>query len=205
MWLWPHDVWKQFRGGGTAILVLGCNWMGDASCSQKVRADFSVHINNIYSFRTKSFSMGILLASVLIPLRILRRWNQTGQKFAGQPDIGREFLPAHSAYLWSLVAVTIANELLEIALLTRYNPLLCSILVFTLASSTLYKLAFVYADAPELLSGLNVKIIQYLSTLSLVPLAQLSFFGLFVSTILIMFTKKGERKTQSKVKNSKYK
>ncbi|GCB28045.1 GPI ethanolamine phosphate transferase 2 [Aspergillus awamori] len=69
--------------------------------------------------------------ALLLSHRVLRRWNQTGQKFATEPDIARTFFTSHRPILWFLVISTYA---------------------MTLVSSAFFlKLSYVASDSPELL------------------------------------------------------
>ncbi|KAI2826751.1 hypothetical protein CBS63078_921 [Aspergillus niger] len=69
--------------------------------------------------------------ALLLSHRVLRRWNQTGQKFATEPDIARTFFTSHRLILWFLVISTYA---------------------MTLVSSAFFlKLSYVASDSPELL------------------------------------------------------
>ncbi|KKK25071.1 hypothetical protein ARAM_003137 [Aspergillus rambellii] len=84
--------------------------------------------------------------------RILRRWNQTGQKFAADPDISRTFFPNHPGSLWVLVALSYADISLHIIGHTSSSMawrLLC-FGVTTLAFT--FKLVFAASESPELIS-----------------------------------------------------
>lgn len=86
----------------------------------------------------------------------MRSWNQTGQKFAGEPDIVTMFLAPHPTLLWCLVIVTyslVAGQLFR-DLSTSIPMLVSGSLVSGLALLTLsFKLAFTIEDAPELVVG----------------------------------------------------
>ncbi|KAL4877642.1 hypothetical protein BJY04DRAFT_221823 [Aspergillus karnatakaensis] len=85
--------------------------------------------------------------------RILRRWNQTGQKFAAEPDIARAYFPRHQGSLWTLVGWTycdICLHLLSMPLDSRAWQSLC---VLVTSTSFMFKLAFAASESPELLSA----------------------------------------------------
>ncbi len=88
--------------------------------------------------------------------RIIRSWNQTGQKFAGEPDLVTTFLTPHPTFLWSLV---IASYSLVAAQLSRDLSATIHVLVSgSLAAGLMllaltFKLAFTSEDAPELVVG----------------------------------------------------
>ena len=92
----------------------------------------------------------------LLLLRVIRAWNQTGQKHAGEPDISRTVLPAHAQLLWCLVATTyidVASSLSQ-SLLSWVPKGVSVTLTLALCLASLgFKISFTLADAPELLAG----------------------------------------------------
>src|SRR5690349_18853924 len=46
------------------------------------------------------------LAMNLFALRLIRGWNQTGQKFAGEPDLVKTYLYTNPKLLWTMVGAT---------------------------------------------------------------------------------------------------
>ncbi|KAI9746422.1 MAG: major facilitator super transporter protein [Claussenomyces sp. TS43310] len=122
--------------------------------------------------------------AVLATLRIVRRWNQTGQKFAGEPDIARTFLSQHNIALWGLVGATYLWNAALLAnngfhRLPRTISTTIAALLFTISAS--FKLAFTMEDAPELLQSLTL-LPSFLTTLpgslSLVTRARGVFLGI---------------------------
>ena len=116
-------------------------------------------------------------------MRIVRRWNQTGQKFAGDDDIVNTFLSEHSGSLWILL---ITAYVWPVALIrrsfwprSRRGPLLAASCLSSLVA-ILFKVAFTMADSPELLQGIWVfdELAPVLNSLSLVWLARLVYVGL---------------------------
>ncbi|KAJ5279897.1 GPI ethanolamine phosphate transferase 2 [Penicillium angulare] len=85
--------------------------------------------------------------------RVLRRWNQTGQKFTAEPDIARSFLPIHPPVFWILVALTYMDasrgflQSMPSAGISRLGALIVPTMAF------MFKLNFVANDSPELLTG----------------------------------------------------
>ncbi|RNJ55384.1 major facilitator super transporter protein [Verticillium nonalfalfae] len=102
------------------------------------------------------FSRALQLSLALLSTRLVRAWNQTGQKHAGEPDIVKTFLMASPLTLWALVGATYA--LLGIPLT--------------------FKLAFTREDAPELLGGFVHDISAALQRLTLVTRARIVFLDL---------------------------
>jgi ethanolaminephosphotransferase len=65
----------------------------------------SSRTTSMFSLRGRKLTtLGLAVAQ-----RVLRRWNQTGQKFAAEPDIARTFFPAHPAIFWGLFMITYAD------------------------------------------------------------------------------------------------
>lgn len=84
--------------------------------------------------------------------RILRRWNQTGQKFAAEPDIGRNFFPSHQGALWILVGATYVDVCFHMT--KHFSPskiwrFFCTAVV---ACCFAFKLIFAASESPELLN-----------------------------------------------------
>lgn len=129
-------------------------------------------------------------ASLLVLLRIVRAWNQTGQKHAGEPDIARTFLPAHNILLWLLVLVTYLDVIQR---LSRRAVPWASRHLATAASLALgiaalgFKVAFTKADAPELLEGLGYLCVRPFEQASLVAQARAIFTGIAIMTVLTSF------------------
>ncbi len=105
------------------------------------------------------FSKAWLSVPLLAILRVIRVWNQTGQKHAGEPDIAKTLLPAHNFVLWFLVLATYLDVVQR---LSRRAVLWTSRRVSSAASLALgltalsFKVAFTKADSPELLDGLHL-------------------------------------------------
>jgi ethanolaminephosphotransferase len=92
----------------------------------------------------------------MIGSRITRRWNQTGQKWAGEPDIAKTFFSEHRIILWVLVGSTYLWNLqvssrLGFPRFPQWAAATISTAIVTAAVT--FKLAFTHEDSPELLSG----------------------------------------------------
>ncbi len=131
-----------------------------------------------------------LAASLLILLRIVRVWNQTGQKRAGEPDIARTVLPAHNMLLWLLILLTYIDVIQRLS--RRVLPW-ASRHFATAASLALgiaalgFKVAFTKADAPELLEGLGYLILRPMEEASLVAQARAVFTSIAIMVMLTSF------------------
>lgn len=114
---------------------------------------------------------------------ILRRWNQTGQKYAGHPDISSRILPAYTSLLWLLVISTyilIAYRISTYAV-EGLRPRQTAVLAIpTCVAAFSFKVAFSAADAPELLRGVSAlePIVSLITNVSLVAQARVVFFGI---------------------------
>ena len=129
-------------------------------------------------------------ASLLVVLRIVRVWNQTGQKHAGEPDIARTVLPAHNILLWLLVLLTYLDVIQRLS--RRVVPWASRHLA-TAASLTLgiaalgFKATFTKADAPELLEGLEYLVSRPMEEASLAAQARAVFSSIAIMVLLTSF------------------
>ncbi|KAK1968085.1 GPI ethanolamine phosphate transferase [Colletotrichum sublineola] len=122
------------------------------------------------------------LASLLLALtatRLIRGWNQTGQKRAGEPDIVKTFIAANPAFLWTLVSLTYLFLFVQIFRQLRGLPR--ALAVTTSAALALsaftFKVAFTNEDAPELVTGVPATLNAFTQGLSLVTRARTVFAG----------------------------
>ena len=145
-------------------------------------------------------------ALLLILLRVLRVWNQTGQKRAGEPDIARTILPAHNMLLWLLVLVTYLDVIQR---LSRRAVPWASRHLATAASIALgiaalgFKVAFTKSDAPELLEGLGYLVLRPMEEASLVAQARAVLTSVAIMAVLTSFPavyqrSRGEREMKGK-------
>ena len=118
-----------------------------------------------------------------IAFGLLRRWNQTGQKYAGDPDISSRILPYHTWLLWLLVISTyllitfrLNNRLAKSGRSRPLNVLSVPVAI----AAFFFKVAFTAADAPELLRGVVTlyPIAILTSNISLVAQARVVFVGI---------------------------
>ncbi len=120
---------------------------------------------------------------LLLALRIVRIWNQTGQKHAGEADIARTVLPAHNILLWLFVLATYLNVIQRLArkAMPWASRQLSSAASLALGVAALgFKVAFTKADAPELLDGLGFLVLRPMEEASLVAQARAVFFSLAI-------------------------
>jgi len=156
-----HEFWYWVLGGW---LTLQYHKAGRYQCDGRLSGSSAVAI-------------GLVLSG------IIRRWKQTGQKYAGDPDLLSEVITCHPWLLWILVVSTYAvfcrslsqkaatwMEGRQAALL----PVLVSISAFS------FKVAFTAADAPELLQtvGILQPLVAFTSQYPLVSQGRVIFLGL---------------------------
>ena len=111
--------------------------------------------------------------------RIARRWNQTGQKYAGADDISHTILLGQPLLLWILVVVTYLWTFNHIRRASSSRSFIMVIGVCGMAF--LFKISFTLQDAPELLSPSFLRAASFLARVSLISQARLVFLGLVLT------------------------
>lgn len=147
-----------------------------------------------------SWSGRYLTLVLAITQRVLRRWNQTGQKFAAEPDIARTFFAHHPMVFWGLLILTYMDaghhlvSNVPISGILRAGTLVPVMLAFT------FKLHFVASESPELLDQtIILQIMQkWPYSLSLVLHARLVFYGLAAVILLVLLVRKQPGKARGK-------
>jgi ethanolaminephosphotransferase len=116
---------------------------------------------------------GIFL--LLVSQRVIRRWNQTGQKLAGEPDISKDFLLKHGQGLWICVLSTYISAAFQIrrrCMKGRGSYALSALSIALCLIAITFKLNFTIHDAPELLTGLPEYILRPIGKLGLLAQAR---------------------------------
>lgn len=123
-------------------------------------------------------------------MRITRGWNQTGQKFAGEPDIVTNFVAPNPPLLWSLVISTYAVFSMELFHGLRNIPTTISgsVVVGLVISAISFKLAFANEDAPELVVGFARTLVHVFDGPSLMNRARAVFLGLGLTSLYPLYT-----------------
>lgn len=124
-----------------------------------------------------------------VALRLIRGWNQTGQKHASRPDIARGLFPAHTYLLWSLVLIAyivVSTRILSWKRSRLPLPLYRYLTVVLCIMSLGFKMSFTLADAPELFQGFENFQISVLADSDLVLQAKMVFIGLALSCLDIL-------------------
>ncbi|KAK0711618.1 alkaline-phosphatase-like protein [Lasiosphaeris hirsuta] len=140
---------------------------------------------------TSKAKHGLAVVLMLTTVRLVRAWNQTGQKFAGEPDIVKIFLYTNPTLLWCLVGATylwIHRELVY-----GFNgipkPFSYSGVTALLLAAFTFKVAFTNEDAPELVIGLAKRVLELEPTQghSLISRARAVFAGLGFALAVALF------------------
>ncbi|TGJ86138.1 hypothetical protein E0Z10_g2663 [Xylaria hypoxylon] len=122
-------------------------------------------------------------------MRLARSWNQTGQKFAGEPDIVTAFLLPNPALLWALVWSTyllVSRELLS-NLDGIPTVISGSVVAGVVISAVSFKLTFTKQDAPEVVVGLARFFADLFDGPSLVVQARAVFMGIGLVAIYLLY------------------
>jgi ethanolaminephosphotransferase len=125
--------------------------------------------------------VGIAAATfvLLATHRFAVRWNQTGQKHAGAPDIVHTFFPHAVVLLWVLVLAAYAHVGVQLVRRSTAGLLpgeLGAVLAAaTVAVAVVFKLNFTQADAPELVQDLAEQIRAFTQQYTLVLQARVAF------------------------------
>jgi ethanolamine phosphate transferase 2 subunit G len=153
-----------------------------------------LHCRSIQSKKSTRFSFSAIQIATLAILhshRIIQRWNQTGQKYAGAPDIVTRELNPQPILLWALVALTYLAVYLRIGY-TFSHYFNMYYIVGLLSATTLvvpalvFKVAFTSADAPELFYFLQGEEVEWLQQLPLVSIAR-GIFANLAAHVCILF------------------
>lgn len=128
----------------------------------------------------------------LFALRLVRGWNQTGQKFAGQPDIVKSFIVTNPQLLWSVIIVTYVIIWLRLMVNLSGVPVIITAgLSSIMVSSALgFKLAFTTEDSPELVIGYARFLSDFFEGQSLLWRARVVFICLGAVAGLAVFYRK---------------
>ncbi|CAK7231965.1 major facilitator super transporter protein [Sporothrix eucalyptigena] len=139
------------------------------------------------------FKATIAVAVAFTAVRLLRGWNQTGQKFAGEPDLVKTFLQPNPLLLWTLVTVTYASIALELVrgFASVFPPAIVAPAVSVLVLWALsFKLVFTFEDSPELVGSFASALVELITHLdggstgpvTLITRARIVFVGLALAT-----------------------
>ena len=141
------------------------------------------------SFRnTTEFNNNLAILVLFCALRISRRWNQTGQKYAGEIDIAHDYLARHRVLLWLTVGSTYVSLLRRTRRYLSFNLYVVMIVVCYMA--IIFKINFTAHDAPELLPTALERLFKSPVMVSMVFQARFIFVGLLTIFGIVMFSNK---------------
>ncbi|KAK1777821.1 alkaline phosphatase-like protein [Copromyces sp. CBS 386.78] len=135
-----------------------------------------------------AFPRHLLLTTLplLSALRLLRSWNQTGQKFAGTPAIVKLFLEPNPHFLWFLVGLTYVwtHRQLVYSFHGRIPvPINYPAMTGLVLAAFTFKAAFTLEDAPELVVPfVKSSLLDFTRGASLTARARAVFVGLGLAT-----------------------
>lgn len=129
---------------------------------------------------------------VLVLFGLTRRWNQTGQKYAGFPDLVSAVLTKRTGLLWSVVIGTyalISCGLSSRARLWHESAVIGALPITICVAAFTFKVAFTAADAPELLDGLPMiaPLLEITALFGLQLLARVAFAGILFTLVLSIY------------------
>lgn len=119
-------------------------------------------------------------------MRLIRGWNQTGQKFAGSPDIVKVFLAPNPQALWCLVIGTYGTLLVELMSNAKGvfpDAIAKPLMLGLVASAISFKIAFANEDAPELVTGFARDLLELIRGPSLLARARAVLLGLSLTSV----------------------
>ncbi|KAF8427325.1 hypothetical protein EV426DRAFT_635930 [Tirmania nivea] len=149
----------------------------------------------------RSGEMGISSLIILLLVRISRRWNQTGVKHQGAPDIVTGFLLKHTTIMWILIFATYLYSLwrLNKRVCRRWGKAPSAILANTIISAAVtFKMSFARQDAIEAIPWWLLPIVRLFESASLISLARAAFMALGIAMGITLFaerTKKDPKRT----------
>ena len=153
----------------------------------------------------------LLTSSMLLLLsRLLRRWNQSGQKYAGAPDIARSFLPLNPLAMLSLIVMTF-GQIYRNLMTSAYKSAGLSMARVRLLAGTLVALVFSFKavfslnEAPEIWGSWAPPLLKISQQgPDLIDLAHLAFTGTGISLVASLFlqVKQNSKETSNNANNA---
>jgi ethanolaminephosphotransferase len=144
----------------------------------------------------------VLAVPILACHRLMLRWNQTGQKHAGEPDIVHAFFLSHHVLMWMLILATYVILGIQLARTCLRSAMIgdadLAIAFVVILPAVVFKLNFTQADAPELVLGLGEKLRAVTANLDLVSQARVVFVMLTFCFIIAVVQARWESKKQGK-------
>lgn len=150
----------------------------------------AVHSVSRAESRSQKLKLAVDGVLILAIHRLAIRWNQTGQKHAGEPDVVHAFFPDHHVLMWMLILATYGYVTFLITRRTfrdLLSPEIAAAAALVLVlPAVVFKLNFTQADAPELVQGLALQIRRWTESHTLVLQAQVFFALLALATVTVV-------------------
>ncbi|KAI9891322.1 MAG: major facilitator super transporter protein [Vezdaea aestivalis] len=124
--------------------------------------------------RTSKVKAWVAWIALIVPQRIIQRWNQTGQKRAGEADIVKAFFTTHTTLLSLGVAIGYASILYRLAVRRSRTAATRFLAILACGSAFIFKLNFTVLDAPELVDPFFRSFLPLFRILSLVQQARIA-------------------------------
>ncbi|KAH6624527.1 alkaline-phosphatase-like protein [Chaetomium sp. MPI-SDFR-AT-0129] len=141
---------------------------------------------------TSALVQTLATTALLTLTRLIRSWNQTGQKFAGGPDFVKTYLNTNPGLLWCLVGASYLWVHQSLIFGLSGLPIWLNYTIATglvLAAFT-FKVAFTLEDAPELVTDVARWFLQvnFTQDASLISRARAVFMGLgLLAGVVVVF------------------
>ncbi|CAI4211447.1 unnamed protein product [Parascedosporium putredinis] len=147
-------------------------------------------VNIAIFFRHTTLENCARFLTAMAATRLVRGWNQTGQKFAGEPDIVKSFMTTYPRFLWLIVMISYIW--LQGRLMRRLNqiaPIWVSVpsVVALMWAAFSFKLAFTNEDSPELVVSPMSDLHAIMPGLALITRARLVFASATAITAYALF------------------
>ncbi|KHN97666.1 Alkaline-phosphatase-like, core domain protein [Metarhizium album ARSEF 1941] len=153
--------------------------------------------------RTQAASGSLRYLLALSVIRLVRSWNRTGQKFAGEADVVKLFISPNPPLLWTLIIASYLTASLQLMSSIHDLPYVAitsatSVLV---SSAFTFKLAFTAEDSPELVTSFAKKMNDAFHEQSLLSRARVVFsILLLLSSFAVYQARKGGSRATSSAK-----
>lgn len=131
----------------------------------------------------KKFRDGVNWIICLALVRLIRAWNQTGQKYAGGPDIAKALASdEYNNFLWILIVIhygSLIEKLWKGTLIDLPQMAAFTFSFTTIVSSLCFKVNVAIESGEKIPRVLNILKMSSTDPVNLIHLAQISFFCVF--------------------------
>ncbi|RPB25398.1 alkaline phosphatase-like protein [Terfezia boudieri ATCC MYA-4762] len=182
------------------LITLNCIMMFSTSFIEEEH-NFWYWISSAWFFvmmlkERRNGEIGISSLVILLLIRISSRWNQTGVKHQGAPDIVTGFLLKHTTVMWILILATYLYSLwrLNKRVCRRWGSAPSFVLASTIISAAVtFKMSFTQQDAIEAIPEWLLPIVQLFESAPLVSLARAAFMALGIAMSITLFAERTKK------------